>query len=260
MDFGLKNKNCVVTGGTHGIGLEIAKHLARAGCNIAVCSSTKSRLDNAFSVLNKYTTEVLLEKVDVLKPIEIDGFCKKIISNWKRVDILINNVGGGGRWGSEIVENTSDKVWREVYEKNAFAAIKFTKYFLPIMKEHNWGRVITIASRLGKEGGGRPWFNMAKSAQISFMKTMAMNKNYSQYGITFNTVSPGSILIENTGWAHMRDNDPISYKSFIENNLPLGRLGTSEEVASIVLFLCSKQASLVNGSNIAVDGGESSSF
>ena len=131
MNFGLKNKNCVVTGGTHGIGLEIAKYLADAGCNVAVCSRSKDRLKNASKVLKRYKIRSIVEKVDVLNVDEINKFCEKIISKWEKIDILINNVGGGGRWGSEIVEETEDNVWMEVYEKNAFAAVRFTKYFLP---------------------------------------------------------------------------------------------------------------------------------
>lgn len=83
------------------------------------------------------------------------------------IDILINNVGGGGRWGKENVEETDLNVWDEVFNKNARAAIIFTKKCIPYMRKKKWGRVITITSIYGKEGGGRPWFNMAKASEVS---------------------------------------------------------------------------------------------
>ena len=111
-----------------------------------------------------------------------------------------------------------------------------------------------------KKGSGRPWFNMAKSAEISLMKTLAMTSYLVRDGITFNSVAPGSIMIEGTGWEKEMRKNPRKFKKMIETEFPLGRLGEPEEVASVVTFLCSEMASLVNGACIAVDGGESKSF
>jgi len=100
---------------------------------------------------------------------------------------------------------------------------------------------------------------MAKNAEISLMKTLAMNPDLARDGITFNTVAPGSVMIEDTGWDRERREHPEAFKQFTEQ-LPLGRLGQPEEVADIVVFLCSERASWVNGACIVVDGGESRSF
>jgi 3-oxoacyl-[acyl-carrier protein] reductase len=151
-------------------------------------------------------------------------------------------------------------VWDEVYRKNAGAAASFTRWAIPGMRRRKWGRVVTIASIHGREGGGRPWFTMAKAAEIAMMKSMAMTPYLARDGITFNTVAPGSIMIPDTGWAEERAKDPAAFARRMESEFPLGRLGAPEEVAAVVLFLCSTQASLVNGACIAVDGGESASF
>ena len=169
-------------------------------------------------------------------------------------------MGGGGRWGNPIFEKTKEAVWQEVYDKNVGAAIKFTIPLIPHMKKVRWGRVITIASIFGKEGGGRPWFNAAKSAEISMMKTMAMHPDYARTGITFNSVAPGSIMIPDTGWEQAMRKNPRKFRKMLSETFPLGRLGTPEEVASVVAFLASEQASLVNGTCMTVDGAESSSF
>ena len=201
-------------------------------------------------------TPILLE-ADVLDKKTIVDSMQELLEAWPGVDILINNVGGGGRWGSENVLSAGQEIWEEVYQKNAGAAIQLTRLSLPYMKERKWGRVVTITSIHGEFSGGRPWFNIAKAAQKVLMKNLAGNRDLARHGITFNSVAPGAIYIEGTGWETFRRQSPGDYSAFVES-LPLGRLGTPEEVANVVAFLCSEDASLVNGSSIIVDGGETS--
>lgn len=260
MDLGLKGKYALVTGGSHGIGLAIARVLADEGCNVAVCSHTEERVSNAVAELKRRGVRVVGVKADVLQPSNIDHVIKTILDSWPTMHILVNNVGGGGRWGKDSIEDTPDDVWVDVYNKNAMAAVRFTKLVIPIMRKQKWGRVVTIASMYGKEGGGRPWFNMAKSSEISLMKTLAMNSALARDGITFNTVAPGSVMIPDTGWDEERKKHPGKFKRLLRTDFPLGRLGTPEEVAHVVAFLCSEKASLVNGACVVVDGAESSSF
>ena len=143
--------------------------------------------------------------------------------------------------------------------KNFYIAQKLTMNLLPDMIKNKFGRVITIASVLGKEAGGRPWFNSAKSAQIAMMKTLSKYKKACQSNITFNTVAPGAILIPNTGWSELKKTAPNKFNRF-EKSIPVGRLGKPEDVANLVLFLSSIYARHINGSCITVDGGESNSF
>ena len=80
------------------------------------------------------------------------------------------------------------------------------------MRKQKWGRVITVASRYGREGGGRPWFNMANSAEISLMKTLSMDPSLARDGITFNAVAPGGIMIPDTGWEEGKESNPEGFK------------------------------------------------
>lgn len=261
MNLGLRGKYALITGGSHGIGRAIALALADEGCNVAVCARGKDNLSKMYYDIIARDVESLCLQADVTKMGDIDRVVEAILGEWNGcIHILVNNAGGGGRWGNPIFEETPEEVWREVYEKNAMAAIHFTMRVIPSMKEQKWGRVVTISSRYGREGGGRPWFNMAKSAEISLMKTLAMDRTLARANITFNTVAPGAIMIPDTGWDKEQKADPETFKKMVDLNFPLGRLGIPEEVASVVTFLCSVQASLVNGASIAVDGGESSSF
>ena len=227
---------------------------------MAICSRDPKKLKEAISEIKSFGVRTLAIKCDVLKKGDIDKVIERVVRNWKTVDILVNNVGGGGRWGKEIYEQTADEVWDQVYTKNARAAVRFTMKLIPLMKKQKWGRVITIASKYGKEGGGRPWFNMAKSAEISLMKSLALAPYLVHANITFNSVAPGGIMIPDTGWEKEQKVNPKAFKKMLNLMSPMGRLGTPEEVASVVVFLCSEKASFVNGACIAVDGGESKSF
>ena len=124
--------------------------------------------------------------------------------------------------------------------------------------DKNWGRVVCITSWYGKQVGGRPWFNLAKSSQNVLMKNLSQNKLYSKHNITFNGVAPGPTYIENTGWGTMKAEDPTKFKKYIAENIPRGKMATPEEIANVVLFLCSDQSSVVNGAIIPCDGGQGS--
>ena len=223
MNLDIKGKKVLVTGGSHGIGLAIKKELKAEGCKVYSVSRGEG-----FDVLN--TTDIVRV---------IDHFTE---NGHLEIDILINNVGGGGRWGTPIPHEAYYKVWDDVYKKNAKVAYLLTMDALPYMMGQNWGRVITIASVYGKEGGGRPWFTMAKAAEIALMKTLALQPEYQEHNITFNSIAPGPIWIEG------KEQDKYE------------RYGQPEDVAGIVAFLCSDRARWINGACITVDGGFSRSF
>lgn len=256
MDLKIKGKYALVTGGTHGIGRSIALALADEGCKVAVCSRTKERLDKTVSELKAKGVDYIGIPADITVDSDIKKVMETVIAKWGTVHILINNVGGGGRWGSQIVEETKEETWLEVYKKNAAAAIRFSTLAIPVMRKQKWGRVVTITSIFGREGGGRPWYNMAKAAEISLMKALAMAHYLARDGITFNSVAPGSIMIPDTGWTKELKDNPKAVEEFVEREIPVGRFGTPEEVASVVVFLCSEKAGFLNGACIPVDGGQ----
>lgn len=256
----LKGKRALVTGGSHGIGLACAQALQAQGCDLAILSRNESRLKKAALDLAKGSGSVCTYSFDALEQDNIEAVLDTVETDFGHPDILINNVGGGGRWGGTDYAATDEQVWRDVYQKNTGVAVSFTRWAVPAMRDRGWGRVVCISSIHGKEGEGRPWFAAAKAAQIAMMKTFAKSRDYVRAGVTFNTVAPGSIMIADTGWAEEKHRDPEAHESLVDRNYPLGRLGTPEEVAAVVAFLCSPEASLVNGACITVDGGESSAF
>lgn len=258
MDLRLEGKRALITGGSHGIGAAIAVGLAREGVSIAFLSRSKERLREQDQLIRAHNVESLPLECDVLIPDAIDKSWEVLKSKWGGVDILINNVGGGGRWGTEKILDTPLVTWAQVYQKNAGAATHLTMLALPYMIENRWGRIVTVTSIFGATIGGRPWFNMTKVAQSVLMKNLAQNKNFARAGITFNSVAPGAVMVPDTGWTEMEKNAPEDFINFCET-LPIGRLGMPEEVSNLVVFLCSERASYINGASVLIDGGESPS-
>src|SRR3990167_3368964 len=160
----LKNKKVCCTGNSKGIGKGITDFLRKEGCIVP---------DISRSVGYDLTKESGLEN---------------LFKRYSNFDIVINNLGGGGRWGNNILEFDE---WDEVYQKNAGIAVKITMNYLPKMILNKEGRVITIASIYGSRPGGYPWFSMAKASEIAFMRSM--ENRYE--GVTFNSISPGQVNI-----------------------------------------------------------------
>jgi 3-oxoacyl-[acyl-carrier protein] reductase len=125
------------------------------------------------------------------------------------------------------------------------------------MLERGWGRVVVISSVFGREAGGAPAYNAAKAAENSMVKSLA--REVAGKGVTVNAIAPGSVLWEGGGWHRRQQADPQAIAEFVRHEMPMGRFGTVNEVAHVVAFVCSQQASLLTGACINVDGGQSRS-
>ena len=259
MHIDLKGKRALITGGSRGIGAAISESLGEAGASVVILGRNTESLLAQQRKLEKIGVEVEAYECDVLRSDEVDSVWNAIDSKLGGVDILINNVGGGGRWGSDNILETPAFTWDEVLRKNLGVATQLTSLALPNMQKKMWGRVITITSIYGVGVGGRPWFNIAKVAQTTFTKNLAKNQEFSRRGITFNSIAPGAVYIEGTGWSEMKENNPEEFQKII-SSLPLGRMGKPEEVAALALFICSDYSSFLNGASITIDGGETSSL
>ena len=264
MNLGLKGKTALVTGGSRGVGRAVALALAQEGCNVAILARGQADLGRTEGELRSVGVRAMALYCDVQKEEDIihafDHICAAFAA---RIDILVNNVGGGGRWGPDhwdgLWGNQSAGVWEQVWAINMGAVVAFTSRVLGHMYEAGWGRVVTISSIQGRESGGRPWHAAAKAAEIAFIKSMSKDMGLVRAGITFNTVAPGALLIPDTGWDALRLKHPGEFQAKCDS-LPLGRLGTPEEVAVAVAFLCSDQARYINGACLVADGGEGRAF
>jgi len=249
VDLGIAGKVGLVTAGTKGIGLGIAQALAAEGVRVAVAARTEADV--------KRTAESL-SGLGVVADLLTEAGCRRAVSETEQVlgpvDILINNLGvrAGSSWA-----DTGPSEFEAAFAGNLGVSVRMTQLVLPGMVERGWGRIVVISSVWGRESGGAPAYNAAKAAEISFTTSLA--REVAAKGLTVNCIAPGSILWEGGGWYRRQQADPEGIAAFVSSEMPLERFGTVEEVAGVVAFVCSQQASLLNGACIAVDGGQSRS-
>ena len=249
MDLGIAGKVALVTAGTRGIGLGIANALASEGARVAVAARTE---------VDVKRTAAALGGLGIVADLLTEAGCRRAVSETEQslgpVEILVNNLGvrAGSAWS-----DTGPAEFESAFAGNVAVSVRMTQLVLPGMLQRGWGRVVVISSVWGRESGGAPAYNAAKAAEISFVTSLA--REVASKGVTVNAIAPGSILWEGGGWHRRRQADPDATKDLIQREMPLGRFGTVDEVAGLVAFVCSQQASLVNGACIAVDGGQSRS-
>lgn len=250
MDLGIYGKVALVTAATKGIGFGIAQALAREGARVAIVARTHEHVVRVAESLGGFGIAADVTHVDD---------CERVIEEtehkWGPIDILINNFGAraGTSW-----DDTGPEEFEQAFAGNVGVSARLTQLVLPGMIERGWGRIVVISSVYGRESGGAPAYNAAKAAENSYVKSLA--REVAAKGVTVNAIAPGSILWEGGGWDRRQKADPEGIAEFVRHEMPMRRFGTVEEVASVVAFVCSRQASLVNGAIIPVDGAQGRSI
>lgn len=235
MDLDIKNKIVVVTGGSKGIGLEIVKTFLNEGAIVHFCSRNNKSIQKSLSELDELG-EVYGKSIDVKNKGEFSKWIREI----GKIDIFIPNV-------SALSDN-----WAEAIEIDLMSTINNIKSVIPHMKSPDCAvtYIGSVASDLPTAGAEA--YGPIKSAMTHYIKSLSLT--YAKK-IRFNIVSPGSVIFDNGLWDEYRKSNPKEY-SDKEENLPLGRLMTTREVANVVVFISSPLSSYITGSNILVNGGE----
>jgi len=263
MNLNIKGKVAVITGGDSGLGLATAKLLAQEGVHIVLSDIEKESLEQSAQEVRNMAPDVKVLTIvaDLAKNDSVLSLAATLDSEFGGADILINCAGARGAAGDFLTLTDDD--WQETIDIDLLGAVRVCRAFIPQLQKKGWGRVILIAS----ENAYQPYeeespYNACKAAIINLSK--CLSRSYSKDGLLFNCVSPAYIETPMTD-AMMDDltkergtDKQEATQWFLKNkrpNLAVGRRGKPEEVASVIAFLVSEQASFVNGSNYRVDGG-----
>lgn len=262
MESGIAGRVAVVTGASQGIGLAIARGLAGEGASLLVCARGAEKLDAATAELEGLGTDVLTVPADVTDPSTAGRLVEACLERFGRLDILVNNAGKGA---PVPLATQTPELWQECFELNLFSAVRLSLACAAPMRAARWGRIVNIGSRVGREPD--PYFAhyaAAKAGLVNFSKSLA--NAFGPDGVTANCVVPGLIRSEAVEQAAARSAEATSTsveevmaEILRRRPIPLGRLGEPEDVAGLVVYLCSEAAGWTTGACFTVDGGISRS-
>jgi NAD(P)-dependent dehydrogenase (short-subunit alcohol dehydrogenase family) len=258
MDLELKGKVAVITGGSVGIGLAVARGLAREGVHLALCARDEARVEaKAAEISSEYGVEAFGIAADVSRAEDALRFAEAVTERFGGADILINNAGTGSE---ETIMDAPDERWHYYLELHLMAAVRLSRALVPPMRARGGGVILNNASICATQPlGYEPIYNVSKAALAMFSKCLA-NELIGD-GIRVNTVNPG--LVQTPDWEKTarlltKDKD-VTWEAYLEGvakeNTPIGRFASPEEVADFFVFLCSPRASYCVGGSYYVDGG-----
>jgi 3-oxoacyl-[acyl-carrier protein] reductase len=241
----LEGKVAAVTGAGRGIGKAIALRLAGEGASVAACGRTLANVEATVSDISGGGGKATAYAVDVANGAQVTGVCEKILKDFGRVDVLVNNAGVTR---DNLLLRMTEEEWDTVLDTNLKGAFNFTKALSRAMLKQRSGRIINITSIIGLTGNaGQSNYAASKAGLIGFTKSVA--RELASRGITANAVAPGFIETDMTAALGVQARESLTA------HVALGRLGTVEDVANVVLFLASDLASYITGQVITVDGG-----
>lgn len=249
MDLGLAGKKAIITGGSRGIGLYTGALLASEGCDIAFCGRTAKDITTATDRINASGKGTAIGfQADLEDEGATRAFAKQALEELNGVDILIHNASGFDMSGDEAG-------WMRSFQVDMMAGVRLVEECLESLKASDAASVTFIGSMASKFHFGRPpsSYGAAKGAMRVYANDLA--QQYGKDGIRANVISPGAVWFEGGSWDQRKQESPKFYAA-VEKAIPLGRLGTAEELARAIVFVASPAGLWINAEHIAVDGGQ----
>ncbi|RKY41949.1 MAG: 3-oxoacyl-ACP reductase [Candidatus Makaraimicrobium thalassicum] len=242
----LENKVAMITGAARGIGKHIAMLFAGEGADLAICDVNEGTLDATKAEIESAGgRKVLTGKIDVTSTREVEDFVKKILDNFGSLDILVNNAG---ITRDNIVLRMSEQEWDAVLDVNLKGAFNCIKAVARPMMKSRSGRIVNMASIIGLMGNaGQANYSASKGGLIALTKSVA--KELGSRNINVNAIAPGFIQTD------MTDKLTDEAKQKLLGVIPLGRMGNTQDVAKLALFLASDDSAYITGQVVQVDGG-----
>lgn len=254
MELGLAGKVALITGSSRGIGLETALYLVKEGADVTICARNKDRLKEAAAyILEQTGKEVLYIETDVTKEEDCQKTISATIEKYGRLDILVNNAGTSQAHSFDKVET---ELWQQDLDLKLFGAIHCSRYAIPYMKDAGGGAIINVTAAIGKTPPAAS-LPTSVSRAAGMALTKAMSKDLGRENIRVNTVCIGWIRSEQVEKMWKVQDPELSWEQFSskERQIPLGRIGNTDEAAKVITFLASDAASYVTGTSVNIDGG-----
>ena len=254
MDLQLNGRVALVTGGSQGIGKAVAATLAQEGASVVIAARGAELLGKVAAEIRAAGGKVHAVAADVSQAADCERLVAETIRTFGRLDILVNNAGTSATGDFESV---TAEAWQADFNLKLFAAIRLARLAVPGMRQHGWGRIINMTNIGAKQPRAKSMpTTVTRAAGLAFTK--AMSKEFAASNILVNTVCIGLIKAGQHERKAARAGVPVEqmYEA-MGKEIPLGRVGRAEEVASVVAFLASEAASYVTGSSINLDGGAS---
>jgi NAD(P)-dependent dehydrogenase (short-subunit alcohol dehydrogenase family) len=253
VDLELSGKTVLITGGTDGLGLALAKRLAGEGASVAVCGRDPGRVRAATSALSDSGGEVLAQQADVTRPADLHAFVDAALERWGRIDGIVHNAG---RAAGGPIQSIDDAVWESDFQLKLMAAVRLTRLALPELRATQGSILFTLAISAKTPGGSSEPSSVTRAAGMALMK--ALSKELAPEGVRANAVLIG--LIESGQWVRAAEGTGETVEQFYarfakDAAIPLRRFGRAAEFADLGCFLLSPRASYLTGVAINLDGG-----
>ncbi len=249
MDLGLSGMRAMILGGSRGIGWYTAQLLKQEGASVAICARGAQGVEQAGDRLQEIGQgAVFAQAVDLEDADATRDFVKSGIQALGGLDILIHNASGFG------VDN-SEADWRRSFEVDIMAGVRAVNEALPALQDSGNGSIVFVGSMASKYHFGRrpSAYGPAKAAMRTYANELA--QNYGRQGVRANVISPGAVWFPGGSWDQRKQENPKFYAA-VEKGIPLGRLGTGEEIARIIVFTASPAGLWLNATHLVADGGQ----
>ena len=247
MDLQLKGKSAIVTGGTSGIGAAIALELGKEGCNVAINDiKHDTETSKVVDEIKAMGQKAIAIRTDVSNHNDAQNMVQTVIKEFGGFDILVCNAGIN--WDG-VIWKMSEKQWDKVINVNLKGYFNYNKAAAQVFKDQKWGKIVNISSINGLRGKfGQTNYSASKGGAIAMSKTLA--KELGKFNINVNVVAPGMVMTE------MAQNIPPEFLNMAIDETMLGRIAAPEDVAHLVVFLCSDKSRHITGEVFKVDGGQ----
>jgi NAD(P)-dependent dehydrogenase (short-subunit alcohol dehydrogenase family) len=255
MDLKIEGKKALITGGSRGIGQAIAEALSKEKVKVAIAARDGKGLEKVIEEIGGKVNGHIGIPIDLMQEGGPKALVENLLKDFGEPEIVVHNLGGSLEISDPLC---SIDDWRKVWRFNLEIPIEINNFLIPTMEKRHWGRLIHISSVSGLENLGPIPYCSAKAALTAYSKSLG--RVLASKGIVVSAVLPGAVYVEDGHWGEKMREKPEATKKYLQEQTPMHKFAETNEISSLVAFLCSPLASQCASSVIPIDGGLGRSF